>query len=220
MFLKPLVMIAIPNLGSIRVELVYKLIKWKGNPNYNIVFYFPQGMQPLDNARNHCVSKFIELSNSSEDRLWFIDEDIIPPDNALDILLSHDKDVVGLLCFMAKMDDQGYLAPIPVAMRYNSNKKYQVFFEGRGLTEVDALGGGCIMVKRKVYEEIGSRPCTFHYYPDGTLSLVGDYDFCQKAQMAGFKIWVDFDNLCGHIKPIDLKAFNDLMLKIMRERHV
>ena len=211
---KPLVFICIPTLGSIRVELVRALFGWQTHPDYDVRFYFPQGMLPLDSARNHCVQKFIELSNHEDDRLWFIDDDIVPPPDALNIMLDHNRDIVGLLCFMVKPDDKGQLVPVPIAMRYAPGNRLTVFFEGQGLTEVDAIGGGCVMIKRKVYETIGGRPYEFHYYPDGNLSLVGDYDFCQKAQKAGFKIHVDFAHLCGHIKAIDLKAMNDLMVQL------
>lgn len=211
---KRLIFVCVPNLGSLRVELVRLILRWQNHPRYTVIFYFPTGMLPLDSARNHCVNEFIKISNHPDDRLWFIDDDIIPPKNALDLLMTHDRDIVGLLCFMMKADDAGQLVPLPIAMRYNANKQYNVFFDGKGLTEVDALGGGCIMIKRAVYESIGGRAYEFRYYPDGTLNLVGDYDFCQKAQAAGFKIYVDFDNLCGHVKPVDLLAINNLMLKV------
>jgi hypothetical protein len=215
---KPLIFICIPNLGSICPSLVERLIIYSIDQKYNTKFYFPSGMLPLDNARNHCVNKFLELSNHEDDRLWFIDHDIIPPLNGLDLLMKHNTDIVGLLCFMMKPDDFGVLVPLPIAMKYNQNKEYNVYFKGSGLTEVDALGGGCIMIKRRVFEEIGTRCYQFHYYPDGTLSLVGDYSFCQLAQSKGFKIYVDFDNLCGHIKNINLLDINNLLLNKRNEK--
>ena len=215
---KPLVMICIPNLGTIRPELVQRLLFWAKTSSCRVHIYMPSGMLPLDNARSHCLNKFLELSNHPDDRLWFIDEDIIPPPEGLDILLKHNVDIVGLLCFMLKPDDRGFLPPVPVALRYNEEKKYIVYFNGKGLTEVDALGGGCIMVKRKVFEAIGGRCYEFFYYPDGTLNLVGDFDFCQKAQKTGFKIYVDFDVLCGHIKDVDLLSINNMMVKLSGEK--
>ncbi len=217
---KHLIFICIPNLGEMSPKLTERLLYWqqKHSREYNLKFYFPGGMLPLDNARNHCVNEFMKISKYEDDRLWFIDADIIPPFNALEVLMKHDKDICGLLCFMMKPDDRGQIVPLPIAMRYNIEKKYQVYFDGSGLAEVDALGGGCIMSKRKVFETIGGRCFEFHYYPDGTLSLVGDYDYCQKAQRAGFKIWVDFNNLCSHIKAIDLFAINNLMVKILNEK--
>ncbi len=217
-FKKRMVYICIPNFGNVRIELVKRLLYWYKTSEHDIRFNFLQGALPLDNARSQCVKNFMEISNHPEDRLWFIDADIVPPFNGLDTLMSHDKDVVGLLCFMMKPDDDGQPVPLPIAIRYNSDKKYVVYFDGEGLTEVDALGGGCIMSKRKVFEAIGGRPFEFHYYPDGTLKLVGDYDFCQKVQKAGMKVYVDFNSLCGHVKEIDLKDVSDLMIGVANGR--
>ena len=211
---KPLVFICIPNMGELRTELVTMLLFWAKSDKYNIKIYMPTGMLPLDNARSHCVNKFIELSNDENDRLWFIDADIVPPPNGLEVLMEHDKDVVGLLCFMMKPDDSGQLVPLPIALKYNEEKKYIIYWEGKGLTEIDAFGGGCVMSKRKVFEKIGGRAYEFHYYPDGTLKLVGDYDFCQKVQKAGMKVYVDYSTICGHIKTVDLMSINNLMCKV------
>lgn len=213
---KPLIFIAIPNLGDIKPGLVDRLLLWSKSDRYDVRVYMPTGMLPLDNARSHCVQKFMELSNNENDRLWFIDDDIIPPFEALDILYNHDKGIAGALCFMMKPDDAGQMCPVPVALRYNEEKKYTVFFEGQGLTEIDAIGGGCIMVKRKVFEDIEGRLYQFHYYPDGTLKLVGDFHFCQQAQKAGYKIYVDYGCICDHVKPTGLKTINDLMIKVQK----
>ena len=215
---KQMIFIAIPNMGEIRAELVQRLITWSHHDKYDVKIYMPAGMLPLDNARSHCLNRFMEISNDENDRLWFIDADIIPPINAIDVLMQHDRDVCGLLCFMMKPDDKGQMVPLPIALRYNQDRKYQIYWDGDGLTEIDAFGGGCVMTKRKVFERIGGRCYEFHYYPDGLLKLVGDYDFCQKVQAAGFKIYVDFNNQCSHFKTIDLKDINNLMCQVAAQK--
>lgn len=219
---KKKVFIYIPNLGTIHPQLTNALMIWyrQQHPDYEIMLpEMPSGMLPLGNARSQCVKWFLEKSNDPDDRIWFIDNDIIPPLDALNKLLAHDKDIVGALCFMMKPNDNGMIVPVPVSMRYNENKEYVVYFDGKGLTEVDALGGGCIMSKRKVFEKIsedGNSLYDFHYYPDGTLSLVGDFNYCQSAQKSGFKIFVDFDTICEHYKEIGLKSINNLLLEMQR----
>lgn len=216
---KPLVMIAIPTLtGSIKVGLAIRLIQWSHNPNYKVIIEPLEGVYPLDSARSQLVNKFMEVSTSPDDRLCFLDDDVVPPSNALDKLVEADKDVIGALCFMLKADDSGIMAPVPIAVRYNEKRKYVIYFDGKGVTEVDATGGGCIMVKRKVYEEIDTRAYERHYYPDGTVEMEADFDFCQKVQKAGMKVYVDFSTICEHIKPVGLRQLNDLMLKVQREK--
>lgn len=213
---RTLIFICVTNTGTIRAELIPTLIHFSHNPNYDVKFYFPN-IVPLDASRNVCVEEFLKISNHEDDRLLFIDDDMVVPKNGLDILMNHSKDIVGLLCFMCKPNDHGLMVPLPVACRYNEDKKYIVYFDGEGLTEVDALGGACIMIKRKVFESIGTRVYEYQYYPNGTLSLVADYFFCQKAQEKGYKIYVDFNNTCGHIKEIDLREINRTMLEISRK---
>ncbi|GAG72701.1 unnamed protein product [marine sediment metagenome] len=36
-----------------------------------------------------------------------------------------------------------------------------------------------------------------------------DFYFCQKAQKAGFKIWVDRRMVAGHFKTVNLKEINE-----------
>lgn len=212
---KKLVMIAIPTLGTVRVELIPRLIHYSKNQNYDVVIPMETPvLQPLDNARNWWVKKFLEISNDSDDCIWFIDDDIIPPFDALDRLAGHDVDAVGATCFVMKNHDGEYF-PHPVALRYNENKEFVVHY-GQGLEEVDGTGGGCIMVKRKVYESM-DRPYEYKYYPDGTLELVADFHFCQKLKEKNWKLYFDFDCVADHIKAVSIKGFNDLLLKVQRD---
>lgn len=209
-------MIALPTLGSIRVELIPRLIHYSKNQNYNVVI-LPETpiLQPLDHARNWWVKKFLEISNDPDDFLWFIDDDIIPPFDALDRLAGHDRDAVGATCFVMKAQDGEYF-PYPVALRYNENKEFIAYF-GKGLERIDGTGGGCIMVKRKVYEAM-DRPYEYKYYPDGTLELVADFQFCQKLAEKNFELWYDFNCVTDHVKPISLKGINDLLIKVQNEK--
>ena len=210
---KPLIMIAVPSVNSeIRVELANQLIYWSHNNRFRIRIKFITGTLPLDNARSQAVNEFMEVSNSPEDRLFFVDQDVIPPVEALDKLYDSGKDIIGALCFMMKPDDKGIMVPVPVALKYNEEKKYVVYFDGKGITEIDAFGLAACMIKRKVFEKIETPMFDFKYYPDGTLEMVGDFRFCQKAQKAGFQIYTDFGTICEHIKPVGLKSVNDLLV--------
>lgn len=213
---KRMIMIAMPTLGTVRTEIIPRLVHWAKNERYNVVIPTETPvLQPLDNARNYWVKKFLEISNHPDDRLWFIDDDIIPPFDALENLAGHDKDAVGATCLVMKAD-KGQYFPYPVALRYNENKEFIVFY-GQGLEQINGTGGGCLLVKRKVYETM-DRPYEYKYYPDGTLELVADFHFCQKLEKNGFTLWIDFDCIADHIKAISLKGINDLMLSLQQPR--
>lgn len=205
------VFIAIPSSGGkLASSLVNNLIAWTHDPRYIVKTYLPTGLFPLDNARNKCVKEFLE---TDFDYLWWIDDDIIPPIDVMHRLIQDDKDAIGAVAFSMKDEKEGYF-PYPVTLRYNEDKQYIVYY-GNGVEEVDATGGACVMVKRKVYEAI-ERPYEFTYYPDGTLNLTCDFRIWQKAQEAGFKLYIDFDLSCDHIRTCRIKGVNDLLASIER----
>jgi hypothetical protein len=209
---KKRIMICIPNSGHMVSELVSVLINWSHDPRWMVQIYTPKGLFPLDNARNHCVSKFLE---GNSDYLLWIDDDIVPPMNTLERFLQADKDIIGACAFAMKYE-KGVGFPYPVTLRYNEDKKYIVYY-GNGVEECDATGGACVMFKRKVYEAI-ERPYEFQYYRNGTLALTCDFDVFQKCQKAGFKLFIDFTLICDHIRTVSIKSMNDLMVSGLKEK--
>ena len=202
------IFIAIPNQGEIVSELATNLLYWTHDPKYQIKVFMPKNIFPLDAARNRCVKEFLETDYQY---LWWIDDDIVPPRNALDKLIDADKDIIGAVCFAMKYENDKAL-PYPVTLRYNEESKYVVYY-GSGIEEVDATGGACVLFKRKVYETI-ERPYEFHYHKDGTLSLTCDFDIFQKVQKAGFKIYIDFDLLCAHIRTVDIMSLQNYLVRM------
>lgn len=197
------VFICVPNLGTIVPELATLLIRWSHDERFNLRIFMPKNIFPLDAARNKCVKEFLE---SDYQYLLWIDDDIVPPPNALERLIQADKDMIGAVCFSMKYEN-GMGFPYPVTLRYDADKKYAVY-HGSGIEEVDATGGACVLFKRCVYEAL-ERPYQFQYHRDGTLALTCDFDVFQKAQKAGFKLFIDFGVLCSHIRDVDIKSVQD-----------
>lgn len=209
---KKKVFIGIPNMGTVVTGLRRVLSVWEKDVKYDIKIYDPECVFPLDNARNSIVKEFLELDY---DYLLWIDDDIVPPIYALDKLVESNKDVVGAACFSMKADSGNYF-PYPVTLRYNEEKRYQVYY-GSGLEEVDATGGACILVKRKVYEQL-ERPYEFVYHKDGTLALTCDFRIWQKWQALGGEIYINFDVLCDHQKKCSIKGIQDLLAKNLNNK--
>ena len=204
---KPRVFVAIPNHGFISNQLDNCLTFWSHDPRWIVKYYKPEGLYPVDSARNQCVKTFLE---EYFDYLFFIDDDITPPINVLERLLSYDKDVCGAICFSTKIDDKGMNAPFPVAVRKDKDGFYKHYIS-EGLDWVDATGASCLLIKRKVLEAI-ERPFYFTYHKNGITSAGEDFNFCEQAKQKGFGVWVDFSTICGHLKTIDIKSINDLMV--------
>lgn len=206
---KKKVFIAIPTVrSSIVPGLVYNLIRWCSDPRYIVRLYIRENLYPLDNARNTIIKEFLELEY---DYLWWIDDDIVPLPDTMHKLIQADKDIIGATCFSMKSDNGEYF-PYPVTLRYNEDKKYEVYY-GQGIEEVDTIGGACVMVKRRVYEVI-ERPYEYIFHRDGTLGLTADFRFCQQAQERGFKIFVDYNLLCDHQRLCSIKGFQDTLSRV------
>ena len=78
---------------------------------------------------------------------------------------------------------------------------YKPHTETVGLQEVDAIGTGCMLIKRKVLEALEA-PFTRIWNKDGTMDTGVDFHFCEQAKAKGFKVWAHYDYLCNHFKAI------------------
>ena len=208
------VYIAIPaSDGMVVSDLVAGLLCWTHDLRYRVVVDIKRALFPMDNARNTIVKEF---KKTDFELLWWIDNDIAPPKDALHRMASileerEDIDALSSVGFTMRGEKGDYF-PYPVTLRLDKDGNYKVYY-GSGIEEVDAVGGACVMVRRKVYEAL-ERPYEFVYRRDGTLKLTCDFRVWQKVKEKGFKLFVDFGLLCDHQKRCSIKGIQDLMSKI------
>jgi len=204
---KAKVLIAIPNLGSIHPLLVMRLLQWATMPTEGVeeVSYFmPTGRIPHDNARNFCVLHFLKTDFT---HLFFIDNDVVPPPDALAKLVAADKPVVSGLYNHMRAED-GEEEPVKrwcvfvYGERPNNGWGLIPVQQGAGLVPIKRAGGGCLMIKREVIEKVGAPWFRFQYHEYGLMHYGEDIDFCAKAEKAGFEIFAHFDVKCKHLKEI------------------
>ncbi len=131
------------------------------------------------------------------DWVWFTDDDQpFDPDQLLK-LLDRNVDIIQPLVVTRK-------APyLPYAYEYdeNSPSKYVQFdwpqLNESGIQEVDACGAGGLLVRRRVFEAM-----EFPFFEEGRTAAecIGeDMWFCSKAKALGFKVYIDLDNVSGHL---------------------
>lgn len=214
------IFIAVPcSDGRNSARLTQHLIYWTHVKDPRVKIYSPlwmqEGIHPLDAARNQAVKDFRETDC---DLLWWIDDDVIPPVEAMLRMFNVMEDnpgidALGAVCFVMKSQDDQYF-PYPVTLRYNDEGRYIVHY-GEGVDWVDATGGGCVMVRRRVYEKL-ERPYEFLYHRDGTRRLTCDFHIWQKAQDQGMNLFIDFGLLCDHSKKVSIKGIQDLLAGLKR----
>lgn len=208
------IFIVIPTLtGNIRIELATLLMKLLFNKKYFIKIYLEQG-KPIDFLRNKIVKKFLlenMISKNKYDYLLFIDDDIIPVDDILD-MVELNKDIVSAVCFSFQYDEPFALILDKTNNPFISEGYVQSNKINKGkIIECDAVGCGCLLIKREVLEKI-EKPFEFKFNEDGTTKGE-DFNFCEKAKKLGYKIFVDTTKICSHYTNIDLKKINKLLVK-------
>lgn len=111
------------------------------------------GVSNTDTNRNNVVKKFLE--HTTADWLFWVDADNPPPKRSLRRLLSHNQPAVSGLYYGGSPTERLF----PVAMinipggAYANIRKVRDWEKGEVL-QVDAVGMGCFLTHRSVYETI------------------------------------------------------------------
>jgi hypothetical protein len=156
-------------------------------------YTFLSGM-PFDHARNTGCIKTLELDF---EWLFFLDDDTIPPWDAIPKLMSHKKPIVSGLYYRRS-------PPIcPVMLKNTPNgRQWVTEFNSPSLIEVDFVGAGCLLINKEVLKKLNYpwfewKVDRYDLPPDQRMSE--DFSFCEKARQQGYKIYVDTGVQCRHI---------------------
>ena len=161
----------------------------------------------VDRARNEITEMFLHPEKprlpqypegvnriyKEAEYLFFVDDDMLFPPNALVKLLAHQEPIVGGLYFARQ-------APyLPIAYRHvEDNQWIAVTKYQAGLQEVDAIGTGCLLIRRDVLEKL-ERP--WFEFSD---RMGEDMYFCDKAKQLGYKVLLDGDVKCKHLTILEV----------------
>lgn len=173
---------------------------------------------PTVNSLHKTMWDFLD---GGEDYWITMDDDNPATRNPLD-LIALNKDIIGLptpVWHNAKPGDQPYYwnalkaATKEVGWRPNDNCD--------GLKEVDAVGGGCLVLSRKVCETMKDmQPFSREWLPDGTVHLGWDYRFCDRAKQLGFQIWTHYDYPCLHFNEIEVTEIIRAFAEMNRQKEM
>lgn len=173
--------------------------------------------KPYVNNLHHIVKDFL----AGDFDFWLnIDADNPPVNNPLD-LIELNKDIIGcptpIWHFTGEKDKIGERPYYFNAYDYDSSTDaYKEHQPQNGLQKVDAVGTGCILVARRLFDNLILRQGCFHrkWNIDGTMNKGNDISFCERARNQGFEIWAHFDYLCDHFTELSMlemiRAFRQL----------
>ena len=159
-------------------------------------------------GRNNVIYKTLELLPGAT-HVFFVDKDVLPPVDAIERLLAHDKDVVvgvtpiykggpawSVMKYDPKETIDNVFNPIPYAQLPDK------------LFRAHHFGGTTVLIKRHVLEEM-QYPWYQDVFAPGALLLGQDLFFTAKAKHCGFELWCDPTVQCGHARQTEMKTVFD-----------
>lgn len=165
------VAIVVPSGTMVHMEFATSLVGLARKSECDIAISNPRTSM-IELSRHIGVESALE---DGADYILFLDSDMSFPDDTLNRLLAHDKDIVGC----------NYV------QRHHPHKSmaYVTEIKDEPLVEVTKIPTGVMLIKRKVFDGM-SKPYFYHPVKDG--DIVGeDYDFCERARLHGFSVWMD-----------------------------
>lgn len=165
----------------------------KENIDYELIFNLGS---VIPQQRNTLAESALERK---ADYLLWLDSDMHFPANTVEKLLKHNKEICAAT-YSTRIKPQRSVAFLD---KNNLDKRLKT---KNGLHKVFAVGMGCMLVSRIVFENI-PKPWFQYVWNEDTQDLSGeDIYFCNQANDTGFEIFVDAD-LSNDVAHYGTKAF-------------
>lgn len=180
------ILIGIPTGGTIHPETYATIWKMRGKADFAYVRGHDTGI-----SRNMLARRAVD---GNYDYILYVDADMVIPENALDLLLQGDADVVSGL--YPKRSDR------TVANVYRESPGSGLpYAQADGLPPripISFCGFGCALVKVDLFKRLEYPYFQFCEFPNYDY-LSEDFFFCQEALRIGATIEADTRVRCGHI---------------------
>lgn len=203
------ILITVPNLHWIHKTVVNCLLKLQLDSRYRTTIMMPSN-KPFENNLHHII---VDLLKGDWDYWLTIDADNPPQNNPLD-LIQLDKDIIGFPTPIIHFSKE-YLGDAPVYLNaYDYVEEagaYKPHSPMKDLQRVDAVGTGCVLFARRVFENPNMQNGCFtrKLNKDGTVNKGNDISFCERAREQGFEIWAHYDYYCSHINEVDTNEMQE-----------
>jgi len=177
----------------------------KRKPNM-IALYEPTRFAAF--GRNNVIHKTLTYLPGVT-HIFFVDKDVLPPIDAIERLLAHDKDIIVGATPIYKGE------PVWSVMKYDPAEDIDNVFNPVKYNELpDELfrahhfGATTVLIKRHALETMGY-PWYQDVFAPGALMLGQDLFFTAKAKQYGFELWCDPTVKCGHARQTEMKTVFD-----------
>lgn len=200
------ILVTVPNNWWVNKYVVMRLLEIHSDKRYFKAISLPNLDPPLEHFQHNAVKILLE---DGYDYWLSIDDDNPPTKNPLD-LVELDKDVIGLptpVWNQASSID-GYPVGYNMFDYVPDKDTYREHTPKEGLQRVDAVGGGCFIAARRVFEHPEMQKGCFSrkLHPDGCNRRSNDISFSERARENGFELWAHYDYPCMHFKEVELNT--------------
>ena len=153
---------------------------------------------PYDHARNVACMRTLECG---ADFCLFLDNDVIPPPDAITRLMAHDQPIIS-----GMYSRRSPPHAVPVMLK---NGTWITNFKKGSLIEVDLVGAGCLLLRRDFLQNFQPQRPGKHWF-DWRVDLKGtglvdeecmseDFTLCLAAKRQGYRVLVDTSVECKHV---------------------
>lgn len=150
--------------------------------HYEVAFHTEMACDVVA-ARNRCV---LAAQKAGATHILFVDYDMHFPNDAIENILAHDKDIVGA-AYNFRSDPPRSTAVVLGTEGHVSPDELP-----KDIFKAETLGAGFLLIKMSVFDTLKQPWFMWGYKADGTLLYGEDTYFCQHAiKEAGFDVWGD-----------------------------
>src|SRR3990167_3847385 len=149
-------------------------------------------------VRIYCV---IQAQKAECTHILYLDDDMLFEKDALDRLLAHGKEIVGVNAYSRALPLSSTVGLMDKDGKYLEPEKHTEW-EMRipeGLFECFSIGTGVLLIDMKVFDVIAKPWFKFDMHEEGYMKQGEDSWFCTEAKKKGYKIYCDPTLKIGHI---------------------
>ena len=199
------ILIGVPTARYIEVDTFKSIYDLECPKNTELEFQYFYGYN-VEQVRNLMVNW--SLLNGFN---WMlsVDSDIIMPRHSLQRLLDIQDQTRAISSgtYIQRKEDQR-IPEIYIHNPETGGHKHLPIEQAEKdqILDVEAVGFGCCLVRRDVFEKVGNPWFTYHSSLDLNKLLSEDVDFCMKAKQQGYQVVVDTGLKLGHISKTVLQV--------------
>lgn len=179
--------IAIPTTGTVKTKTLMSLVPALKNASFEYVLATHES-SILHYSRELLVKTGISYGCS---HILFVDSDISFGTDAIERLLKHDKDIMGVP-YNVKQAEK-------VSTLKKDIGDGEIWEEHGDLVKCAAVGAGLLLIKASVFENLPHPWFFWETDNEGNTTLGEDSWFCRLARRYGFEIWADLMAEVKHI---------------------